>query len=84
MANRPASEQYSVTAQGYFILDATLRYTQPKWEVGMTIQNFLNTKWKETQFDTESKLQYESQSVSEIHFTPGSPFFLKLNFNVFF
>ena len=84
MANRPANEQYSVTAQGYFILDATLRYTQPKWEVGMTIQNLLNTKWKETQFDTESKLQNESHPVSEIHFTPGSPFFLKLNFNVFF
>jgi len=33
--------------------------------------------WKETEFDTESKLQNEPTPVSEIHFTPGTPFFFK-------
>jgi hypothetical protein len=35
----------------------------------------LNTKWNETQFATESRLKDESNSVEEIHFTPGTPFY---------
>jgi hypothetical protein len=37
----------------------------------------LNTKWNETQFATESRLKEEPNSVEEIHFTPGTPFFMK-------
>jgi hypothetical protein len=36
-----------------------------------------NLEWNETQFATESRLQNEAQSVEEIHFTPGTPFFIK-------
>jgi hypothetical protein len=43
------------------------------------MQNLLNKKWKETQFETESRLKNEPMPVSEIHFTPGTPFFAKLN-----
>ncbi len=84
MSDRPANESYSVVAKGYFIMDATLKYARNKYEFGMTIQNVMNQKWKETQFDTESKLQNESQPVSEIHFTAGTPFNLRLNFTWFF
>jgi hypothetical protein len=84
MASRPANEDNSVRASSYFILDAAINYTQPKWELGLAIQNVLNTKWKETQFDTESRLQAEPAPVSEIHFTPGTPFFARLGFAYFF
>jgi hypothetical protein len=84
MASRPANEDNSVRASSYFILDAAINYTQPKWELGLAIQNVLNTKWKETQFDTESRLQSEPAPVSEIHFTPGTPFFARLGFAYFF
>ena len=84
MDNRPANEDYSVTAEGYFVMDAAVNYTKRRWEAGLTIQNVLNTKWKETQFDTESRLQNESEPVSEIHFTPGTPFFARVSFAVFF
>jgi TonB-dependent Receptor Plug Domain len=84
MANRPANEDYSVTANGYFIVDAAINYSKKKWEAGISIQNILNTKWKETQFDTESKLQNESEPVSEIHFTPGTPFFARASITFFF
>lgn len=84
MAKRPANEDYTVVAKGYFIVDAALNYSKKKWEAGLSIQNIVNSKWKETQFDTESRLQNEPASVSEIHFTPGSPFFARLNFTVFF
>lgn len=84
MGNRPANEYNSVVAKGYFVCDAGINYSQPKWEIGLGVQNLFNTKWKETQFDTESRLQAEPQAVSEIHFTPGTPFFARLNISVFF
>ena len=84
MNKRPANENYTVTAKGYLIVDAAVNYSTKRWEAGLSIQNILNTKWKETQFDTESRLQNEPAPVSEIHFTPGSPFFARLNLTVFF
>lgn len=84
MGDRAANEDKSVIAEGYFIWDGVINYTQKKWEVGLSVQNIFNTKWKETQFDTESRLYNEAESVSEIHFTPGTPFLGKLSFTYFF
>lgn len=84
MDNRPANEDNSVIAKGYFVVDAAINYTKKKWEAGLSIQNLVNSKWKETQFDTESQLQNEVIPVSEIHFTPGSPFFARLSFTISF
>ncbi|MBY0244741.1 MAG: TonB-dependent receptor [Sphingobacteriaceae bacterium] len=84
MADRPANETNTVIAKGYFITDGAINYTAKKWEVGLSIQNLLNSKWKETQFDTESKLKDESEPISEIHFTPGTPFFARFNFTLYF
>ncbi|HEU4574923.1 MAG TPA: TonB-dependent receptor [Chitinophagaceae bacterium] len=84
MADRPANEDNSVVAKGYFVTDAAVNYTSRKWEAGLAIQNLLNVKWKETQFDTESRLQNEPAPVSEIHFTPGTPFFARVSFTFFF
>lgn len=61
-------------------MDAAVNYSRPKWEAGLSVQNLLNSRWKETQFDTESRLQNEAAPVSEIHFTPGTPFFARLSF----
>lgn len=84
MGDRPANEDNSVVAKGYFVWDGTVNYTTQKWELGVSVHNIFNVKWKETQFDTESRLYNESQSISEIHFTPGTPFFSKLSFTYFF
>ncbi|MPL56280.1 Vitamin B12 transporter BtuB [bioreactor metagenome] len=84
MGDRPANEDNSVVAKGYFVWDGTINYTTKKWELGVSVQNIFNVKWKETQFDTESRLYNESQPISEIHFTPGTPFFSKLSFTYFF
>ncbi len=84
MGDRPANETNTVIAKGYFIIDAAINYTNKNWEAGFSVQNLLNTKWKETQFDTESKLQNEPAPVSEIHFTPGSPFFARLSLTISF
>lgn len=84
MGNRPANEDNSVVAKGYFVSDVVVNYTKSKFETGIAIQNLFNVRWKETQFDTESKLRNETAPVSEIHFTPGTPFFLKAHISFFF
>lgn len=84
MGDRPANEDNSVVAEGYFVCDGTVNYTSKNWELGVSVQNIFNVKWKETQFDTESRLQNEILPISEIHFTPGTPFFGKLNFTYMF
>ena len=78
LANRPANEDYSLTADGYFIVDGNINYTLRDWTIGLVVQNILNTKWKETQFATTSRLKNETEAVEEIHFTPGTPFNLRL------
>lgn len=82
--NRPANEDNSVVARGYFIIDAALNYTRKKYEIGLAIENLTNTEWNEAQFDTESRLRGEPASVSELHYTPGIPFFARVKLALFF
>ncbi|MES2798174.1 MAG: TonB-dependent receptor [Bacteroidota bacterium] len=84
IGSRPANEDNSIIAKGYLIHDITLNYTQANYTVGLFVQNVLNTKWKETQFATKSRLLDERLPVEEIHFTPGTPFFAKINFSISF
>lgn len=79
MGDRPANEDNSVIAEGYFVTDFNISYDFSKsLQLGLNIQNLFNTEWNETQFLTESRLQNETEGVEEIHFTPGTPFFAKL------
>ncbi len=82
--SRPANEDNSTTALGYFLVDAVVNYTTSKFQIGLTAENLLNTKWNQAQFDTESKLKNETQSFSELHYTPGTPFFVKASIAFFF
>ncbi|MBL0201407.1 MAG: TonB-dependent receptor plug domain-containing protein [Chitinophagaceae bacterium] len=82
--NRPANEDNSVVAKGYFLLDAAVNYTRPKYEIGLAFENIFNIKWNEAQFATESRLRNEPASVTELHYTPGTPFFARLKLAVFF
>ena len=84
LSDRPANEDYSVTARGYFVNDFVLNYSQKKYEVGLTVNNIFNVKWKETQFDTLTKLKNETTPVDEICFTPGTKLAAKLSFSLFF
>ncbi len=84
LGDRAANEDNSVIAQGYFLMDAQLNYTTKTFEIGIGVQNILNEEWREAQFDTESRLAGELAPVSEIHFTPGAPRFVKAHFSYFF
>jgi len=76
--DRPAIEDNSIVAKGYLIMDFNLgyKYKQVSWT--LAIENLLNSDWEETQFATQSRLAGEGpEGLEEIHFTPGTPFFLK-------
>ncbi|WP_339832758.1 TonB-dependent receptor plug domain-containing protein [uncultured Altibacter sp.] len=75
--DRPANEDGSITAEGYFITDLNLNYDYKNWTFGVIIENLFDTQWNETQFATESRLFNEPAPVEEIHFTPGTPFYLR-------
>lgn len=84
IGKRPANEDYSVTAQGYFITDALVSYQWKRWELKLAVENLFDVKWREAQFDTESQLQTETSPVSEIHYTPGTPRYLKAGISFHF
>ncbi|GGF62922.1 TonB-dependent receptor [Wenyingzhuangia marina] len=77
--DRPANEDNSIVAEGYTVTNLNMGYIWEKFELGVQIQNLFDVEWNETQFATESRLANEpsGSSVEEIHFTPGTPFFVK-------
>jgi outer membrane receptor protein involved in Fe transport len=76
LGDRAANEDASIIADGYVILDGVVGYRNEHFEFSLTAENLLNTDWKEAQFATLSRLDFEETPVEEIHFTPGTPFFL--------
>jgi len=83
LSDRAANEDYSLKAEGYVINDLVLNYTKKKYEIGITINNLFNVKWKETQFETETRLKGQS-AVDGIAFTPGTKFAALLHVSYFF
>lgn len=83
IADRPANEDNSIVANGYFVNDLQVNYSKRKYVLGLSVQNLFNVRWKETQFATESRLSTEPAPVEEIHFTPGTPFFPRLSLTYF-
>lgn len=84
IGERPANENNSVKADGYFLLDAVLSYRLRKFDLSISAENIFNCDWREAQFDTESRLQFEPAPVSEIHYTPGIPRFIKAGISFYF
>ncbi|MEP3209521.1 MAG: TonB-dependent receptor [Maribacter sp.] len=82
--DRPANEDNSIVAEGYFITDLNLNYAWNNWTFGLIVENLFDQEWNETQFATESRLLNELTSFEEIHLTPGTPFFLRGKISVSF
>jgi outer membrane receptor for monomeric catechols len=82
--DRPGNNTYTLKADGYFVTDFKLNYTQKRYEVGLTIENLFNTKWEEYAVEQVSRLRGEAAPVDQMSFTPGTPFFAKLRVAVFF
>lgn len=77
LGDRPANEDNSIVAKGYLVTDVNINYQWKNFGTGIIVNNIFNTRWKETQFATESRLRNETSPVEENHFTPGTPFNLR-------
>src|SRR5690606_430482 len=77
LKDRAANEDNSIVAEGYLVTDFNINYTFRNFVFGIAIENLFDTEWNETQIATESRLFDEPEAVEEIHFTPGTPFFLR-------
>ncbi|MEW6543462.1 MAG: TonB-dependent receptor [Nitrospirota bacterium] len=79
--SRPLTEDRSVKAPSWTILDLIERYQLPiklsmgRLEAFLSIQNLLDTKWEQATFYFESRLRNEPAGVNDIHFVPGLPRF---------
>ena len=82
--DRPANEDNSIVAEGFFVTDMNINYSIKNWTLGIIVENLFDTEWNEAQFATETRLFNEPQSFEEIHFTPGSPFYLRGKISVTF
>ena len=73
IADRPANEDGSLVAQGYTIFDlgAGLRYRDI--EGALDVMNLFDVRWRPVNFATTSRLVYEPEPVTGIHFVPGWP-----------
>lgn len=84
LKDRPANSDNSLTAEGYFVNDLTVNFTQKKYEIGIVVENVFNTKWREAQFETVTRLKMETIPVNAVCFTPGVPLNARLRLSVFF
>lgn len=84
LGRRPASSDYSLVAKGYFLLDLSAAYRWKREELGLTVENLLNSSWLEFQEEMITRLPREPQAHDGISFTPGTPFLATLKFSRFF
>lgn len=82
MKSKPATEDNSIIAKGYFVNDLMLAYGKKNWELTAQAQNLFNIKWNEAQFETETRLRNETMSVSDLCYTPGTPIYLKVGASI--
>lgn len=73
LADRPATEDGSLTAEGFTLFDAEAGVRYSHVEAALSVQNLLGTTWREVNFATTSRLPYESQPGTGIHYAPGWP-----------
>lgn len=74
ITDRPATEDGSLTADGFVIVDANAGLRWKNLELGVDVQNLFDATWREVNFATDSRLAYEPETVSGISYSPGWPF----------
>ena len=73
IADRPATEDRSFTAEGFTTLDVNAGARWKNVEAGVEVQNVFDVKYREVNFANESRLAYEPAPVNGIHYSPGWP-----------
>ena len=95
VGSRPATENPNgLRADGYFIVDLTVAYRWRFLELGLIVENLLNSSWREAQFANTSYVvgrddpakdpRNGGQGVEDIVFTPGNPVSVRGTLAVYF
>ncbi|MBI3783110.1 MAG: TonB-dependent receptor plug domain-containing protein [Deltaproteobacteria bacterium] len=100
LGDRPAIEDRSLTARGYFLMDLLGKYRWRNIEASMALLNLTDTNWREAQFNDTScvlgevgqgncltnpgKQGNHNDPPADIHFTPGIPFGVRAGLTVYF
>lgn len=74
LGERPAVEDNSIRTKAYFVNDLMLSYNRQKWGANIQVNNLFNVKWNEAQFATETQLKGEPEPITDLTYTPGNPF----------
>lgn len=70
---RPATEDGSLVAEGFTVVDAEANWRWRALRIGAQVNNVGDVAWREVQFANASRLADEPAAVEDIHFTPGWP-----------
>jgi hypothetical protein len=73
IADRPGNDSGTLTAQGYLIFDLIAGRTFGKLDLNLTLNNLLDSDWREAQFADTSAIVPGGPGVEQMHFTPGIP-----------
>jgi hypothetical protein len=73
ISDRPADETNALRAQGFALASLAAGYRRGVWDLGINVENALNSTWREAQFAQTSRLRGEAAPVDDVHFTPGTP-----------
>ncbi len=74
MADRPATQDGTLTATGYTLINAQLGLRWKAFELGADVINVGDVAWREGQFAVHSRLPGEGPSPQQgMSFTPGEP-----------
>ncbi|MBB6270611.1 hypothetical protein HDF26_001038 [Pedobacter cryoconitis] len=83
--SRPATQDNSIIAQGYFVNDLLLGYEKKHWAFNIQVQNLFDVNWNEAMFAETTRLHGEpSAGVEQLTFTPGTPLYIKAGITVKF
>jgi outer membrane receptor protein involved in Fe transport len=99
VGDRPANEERTLTAAGYFVMDALATWRWRNVQLMLAVLNLTDADWREAQFADDTCLRSEigqqpgclakpglepGDGVSDIHFTPGNPIAVRGGIQVFF
>lgn len=59
VADRPATEDRSLTAQGFAVVSAQVGYRWRLWELAVQAENLFDSEWREAQFAADTRLRNE-------------------------
>lgn len=73
IGDRPANDDGSLTAEGYLLFDVVTGMKVGKLDLNLTVNNVLDSDWREAQFAGESRVSPGAELVEQMHYTPGIP-----------